>query len=275
MVGFPYAFAMRKIFLLLGLVSLSVIAAPVRSNLGGDGVGYIEDAVVDYTAADYVQDGLYGLWDGLENAGFGIHDAGLRKIVDLSGNGHDISMPTSWILGDDYINSKTKAVKETFTSEDLDNIYADGLTVEMVVIILSEDKMELFCWSPYGGISFHYNSSYTPIGHIMFDISVSGDGGSSYIYPHFAMDIPSRHTITFTMKVGGPSYLYLDGKVADYNSTFGKMRRDYSGLHCFAGWGNDNKAPDNLFHCARFYTRALTAEEVKYNAVVDKVRFGL
>lgn len=41
------------------------------------------------TAKDYVQDGLISMWDGIENAGWGVHDPNATVWKDLSGNGHD------------------------------------------------------------------------------------------------------------------------------------------------------------------------------------------
>ena len=49
-------------------------------------VGFEAEA---YTSASYVQDGLIAQWDGIENAGRGVHDANAATWVDLTGNGCD------------------------------------------------------------------------------------------------------------------------------------------------------------------------------------------
>ena len=41
------------------------------------------------TASDYVQDGLVAMWDGIENAGWGVHDPNATTWKDLTGNGYD------------------------------------------------------------------------------------------------------------------------------------------------------------------------------------------
>lgn len=49
----------------------------------------LEDAIVPEkpkTAADYVKEGLVAMWDGEENAGFGIHDQYATTWKDLAGN---------------------------------------------------------------------------------------------------------------------------------------------------------------------------------------------
>lgn len=38
---------------------------------------------LDLTAKSYVQNGLLAMWDGIENAGFGVHDPDATYWVDL------------------------------------------------------------------------------------------------------------------------------------------------------------------------------------------------
>ena len=47
-----------------------------------------------YTAKDYVQDGLIAMWDGIENAGWGVHDPNATVWKDLVG-GYDLTVPPS------------------------------------------------------------------------------------------------------------------------------------------------------------------------------------
>ena len=44
-----------------------------------------------YTAKDYVQDGLIAMWDGIENAGWGVHDTNATVWKDLVG-GNDATL---------------------------------------------------------------------------------------------------------------------------------------------------------------------------------------
>ena len=44
------------------------------------------------SAKSYVQDGLIAMWDGIENAGWGVHDPNATVWKDLSGNGYDLTM---------------------------------------------------------------------------------------------------------------------------------------------------------------------------------------
>ena len=51
-------------------------------------------AAQTYTASSYVQNGLVGQWDGLENAGIGLHDATTNYWTDLTGNSGDFAVFT-------------------------------------------------------------------------------------------------------------------------------------------------------------------------------------
>lgn len=46
----------------------------------------------------YVQDGLVGMWDAIDNAGYGIHNNNASSWIDLSGNGRNLTINegTSW-----------------------------------------------------------------------------------------------------------------------------------------------------------------------------------
>ena len=50
------------------------------------------------SAKSYIQDGLVAMWDGIENAGWGVHDPNATVWKDLSGNGYDLEVvrPSAW-----------------------------------------------------------------------------------------------------------------------------------------------------------------------------------
>ena len=64
------------------------------------------------TARDYVQDGLIAMWDGIENAGWGVHNQNERSIwVDLVG-GHNMvikgAVPDSVFTENAFHNNNLK-----------------------------------------------------------------------------------------------------------------------------------------------------------------------
>ena len=52
-------------------------------------------AAQTYTASSYVQADLVGQWDGIENAGAGLHDATTNYWTDRTGNSGDFALRTS------------------------------------------------------------------------------------------------------------------------------------------------------------------------------------
>lgn len=54
-----------------------------------------------YTAKDYVQDGLIAMWDGIENAGWGVHDPNATVWKDLGPNGFDLTIKNSYAAFDE------------------------------------------------------------------------------------------------------------------------------------------------------------------------------
>ena len=77
---------------------LAVIAMPIHSNLGGGNTAR-ETAAIDCNALGYVADGLIAMWDGEFNSvdedGNLCHDPMAEIWLDLSGNGHDIAIPSN------------------------------------------------------------------------------------------------------------------------------------------------------------------------------------
>ena len=55
-------------------------------------------------ATAYVQDGLVVQYDGIENAGSGLHEAAITAWKDLTGNGHDLPLNSGDTVGADCVN---------------------------------------------------------------------------------------------------------------------------------------------------------------------------
>ena len=55
----------------------------------------VSSAGAALTAASYAQDGLVGQWDGIENAGAGLHDPATNYWSDLTGQSGDFAVYAS------------------------------------------------------------------------------------------------------------------------------------------------------------------------------------
>lgn len=74
-------------------------SAPIRSILGAR-ISPLNESIPipdNPTVSNYVEEGLLGMWDGIENDGLGIHNPTLSGWKDLSRNGF-----TMWKVNSNY-----------------------------------------------------------------------------------------------------------------------------------------------------------------------------
>lgn len=75
---------MKKIVsYLIMILCMASIAEPIRSNLGAKNIIYSTHEDMEYSASDYIKDGLIFIVDGIENVGIGVHDNSSTVWVDL------------------------------------------------------------------------------------------------------------------------------------------------------------------------------------------------
>lgn len=122
----------------ISLGSLTAVSAPVRSLVAARNTINDSSEKVQYTAADYIQDGLIVMWDGIENAGWGVHDNNATVWKNLLGDtGYDFPNCASWLdncfnLTASYIGvlNSTEPKKRIITSKDFS--CPQTLTAEVV-----------------------------------------------------------------------------------------------------------------------------------------------
>ena len=83
------------------------------------------------SAASYAQDGLVGQWDGIENAGVGLHDATTNYWTDLTGNSGDFAVFTGVASFTD--NGLKKNVAGIVATNVTPTARTDVRTIEVVV----------------------------------------------------------------------------------------------------------------------------------------------
>ena len=83
---------MKRVFLLLSICCCVVcFGSPVKSMLGVEGTEIYSEET-SFSASDYVQDGLVAMWDGIENAGWGLHDDMITCPFELVSEQDDVNM---------------------------------------------------------------------------------------------------------------------------------------------------------------------------------------
>ena len=269
----------RRDFLVGGAAVLggSAMANPVRSILGSKGAIYAKEEHNDYTAADYVQDGLIAHYDGIENAGYGIHDSDKSKQIwkDLTVNGYDMTgyngNPIVSINDDSYTLSCTKTVWMRWSQGMLST-----KTVECVFQLDDMQKTVIFC--PHSGYAYPFIVFSIANEGLMIPLQSTGNKSAKGI-PISVGDINCVTVInTGTITSSG----YLAGKKSEVLFTSsGEIGCGYN-YSDFATMGfassMNARVPltvSNKIYTVRCYSRVLDATEIAYNYKIDKARFNL
>jgi hypothetical protein len=229
------------------------------------------------TARDYVQSGLVAMWDGIENAGWGVHDASATTWKNLIGTG-DFPTTNSQLLwaGDALVRDGSGGGISCTPNIDLTDALSPR-TFEFVISALdlpqTTSTMYYFWALDNAGVRCTYSET-NPV----LRISLRASGGMINMGT-YGPDIPRT---TYSM-VG-----------TDVLSSAGRNRAEYfkNGTLIATGsfGGNATTRPViNLFRYVRdwpspnqiqmmnfrIYSRALTANEIAANYAIDKERFNL
>ena len=227
----------------------------------------------------YVQDGLVVQYDGLENAGSGVHANDITAWKDLTGNGHDLPLNTDDTVFSDRVN----IVKASRTaSNDVFTAYSP-ITIEFNARPTAMDSAG--SWDaplvtiPYIG-AFGWDGRKGAI-QVRRPQSVSAN---NYYYRSYNSGYNMLSDILSAAKyqtyAACPGYGNGSGSADDPVYVNGAKVAKTNGLNYSGGTrtqsfaltiGNTRTASD--VRSIRIYNRKLSATEVAINAAVDKVRF--
>ena len=210
------------------------------------------------TAKDYVQNGLVVMWDGIENAGWGVHDASATTWQDLIGT-RDLMIDTTYqTIGTncvDFINSAT-GCKLASEISDVNSIEFCGTTSKTSEQAIFRAALGIGSYSyftvwyyrgAFGSGSFMKGYNYDVNTPITIYSAKSGNDDSTFV-------ATAKNGIVTTPDGVTNSY----NRSGDYGFGF-RTQYTYSGRT----------------FCVRVYSRALTAEEIAANYAIDKARFNL
>lgn len=245
----------KRKFLLGGIAAIlsaqKMPAIQIRSIVGGHGIG--RSANYHYTSQDYIQNGLVAMWDGIENEGVVIHNDATTIWKDLV-DGRDIALKGA-VVGEDSIswNSNVRSSSP----------YGPPEFVQMEVVFKS---MSGYNWKLWFGDYGHSIISY--FGAVIESKTAAQDN-SSYRFWARAVSIPLHQPEVYGQRWATSIYQYGTKK----NIVKGNFN------HTMTDWESDTiqiggRAGLSL-HSIRLYSRYLTNEEVAYNYMIDKKRFGV
>ena len=221
------------------------------------------------TARDYVQDGLVAMWDGIENAGLGVHDPNATTWKDLSGNGHDLLLNGTASFGADHAELDKRGFFYKIT--DISPFFAKTeLTAQVVstkignednrgLYSIGENKRLLWIWN-----SFQQGDKTMTFSKFVYSYNV----GTTY--PNIARDAKTSFTITHA---NGVANTFVN-KTADSTVSVSPLSVSGTDRITIGKIGNFGNFNGNIY-CVRHYSRALTAEEIAHNYAIDKARFNL
>ena len=215
------------------------------------------------TARDYVQNGLIAIWDGIENAGWGVHDASATVWADLIGTrGLTVNSGAMWeadgllastrlaggiAYSSAYISSAIGTIEACFDmSRDADNSNGRGL-------VCNTNARSIMG----AGVAAIRSRGETSVQSVFFAGRLVSRWSASVSYASSADEIYIDGTKQLTGAARGnwnlPNYLRIGNNTV--NST--------------------TQAIIGKCHCVRIYSRALIAAEVAANYAIDAARFGL
>lgn len=233
-------------------------AAIVRSMVAVRGAMFSGGAKL--SAKSYVQDGLVAMWDGIENAGWGVHDAAATTWADLTGNGYNLTVGTqSSFTTNSLLYSSVVAKGAAYRNSTIGGV----LQCEICCDITSKAGSGIIVCN--GPAHWDYPNN------IVVTSNNTRGVQTSYTKRHEAyVRQTGIYRISCTKDI-----LYADGKqVIDtgFNSA------DWaSGMSQFSLFGRDDINYWSLgsIYSVRLYNRELTADEVALNDTVDVARFNL
>ena len=229
-------------------VVCAVFAAAVIAGCGS--------AWADIPASAYVQTGLIGLWDGMENAldanGMPCHDAQATTWVNLA-TGEAMALETvasdSW-TADAYCLGTTSS-RFKFAPNGLGGEWTLQMRVTDNANTMLDSQDDNIWWKWGAGIKFAWRNS------TRYNLSKWTAG----------------ETLTL---VSAADWFGVHQQTAGWTKANDELGDKSYGKWVAIGKGADGDAPSAgaKYHSIRVYDHALTDEEMEWNALVDGIRFG-
>jgi hypothetical protein len=221
------------------------------------------------TPNDYVQSGLVAMWDGIENAGWGVHDANAR-LVDLVGGFGDFYCNS---IGSDHAVINVGNKKEISTSEVLSaefvvscGGYSGGNADNAIFSTLCRGSIQISGLNGYAGI--RYGNPSSNVGNVY----IGTTSHYSVLENRFlAASADERFSVSWCSDISS-STMYLNGQYATNSSVY---ISDQTYVVICGLYGVSNRGVKGELCSVRLYSRALTAAEIAANYAIDKARFGL
>ena len=258
----------RLITMLVTIMFLCIVDAnPIASSVGARHVLSSCKEETFYTAADYVQDGLIALWDGIENIGYGLHDDAPEYWVDITGGGADWLLrdhhaDTPFGIGVDYVQILT-GVSYNGRGH-CSPSWASPDEIKILEMVLDESEYDSSQSSTMQLLALGVSN-----GNFMQRIQLQGLTVASLYGQLTSFNLTGGHD-AFSLEFG--SSVILNGTAIPLSKSFFAQYTYYPPV--LGGYAIGVPVGIKI-KCMRLYGRSLTDKERLYNYAVDKARFGL
>lgn len=216
-----------------------------------------------YTARDYVQDGLVRMFDGIENDGYGKHNANISTWRELVTNAMLSSneMNTMKNGGSNYYYGGSLKTTDAQNGGYIAQLWSTAM-FSMSITISLPDGIKLGAWN--------YSRPIIPV-----QTSCNADNVALQCYGQgwqlFYFSPGDLVNVCFSLN-GEKGIIYANGVALPHVYTVPEshdvtMSRPY-------GWENANPKYRH-YHNFRIYNRPLSTSEVAANYAIDKARFNL
>lgn len=225
------------------------------------------------TAKAYVQDGLIAMWDGIENAGWGVHDGNATSWVNLvdgvQATRHDATKQPVW--GADHWESTASNEGQAFdTMLPAEVVGAANLSFE-VVTMRKGTARGVIC----GNYGIAAGNGINMENYLDQKFRAYWDNAPSIVT---AVDLYPVDAITYfgTSHNSSNQCRIWDSTGTDIatGSGSGKFNRRVFRIGADGRVGQGMCFYGNIY-CIRIYNRALTAAEIAHNYAIDKIRFSI
>ena len=258
----------KTIAILTILLATVAVSAPVRSMLAARSSINAPATKTEYTAKDYIQDGLIAMWDGIENDGYGIHNPDKIGWRDLSGNNFNLNRVNSaytQIWEDDCLVLDGLATGNGVLFRSPSGFASSVRTIECICSANASGKVQ--CILSLG------NGTKSGVG-VSSDGYIACKNVSSMSL--FATTAYAAWTFDGNLANVNPNYIYVNGQSSEAISKSMDVGSMYLGNTIVIGqlYASSCKYIGKIYRIA-LYSRQLSSAEIKHNYKIDKVRFNL
>lgn len=220
------------------------------------------------SAKDYVQDGLVAMWDGIENAGWGVHDSAAETWTNLVDGVQYPKGTLQWGATAAHVDANVSALftlspgmsSDSFSMEAV--IKADNATGVAPCLTLG---YQLFGGAGRGAMYCGTNQRRICVCGDLGKRLFPADTATHSIGGYFNGQTFDRVLDGQTITLSGTPYATDSRAISTLN---------VGGVYALPGQSDGNMGPGDIF-CIRLYSRALTAAEIAHNYAIDKERFNL